>query len=758
MDMETDAMKGTRMDFHSVIMKMDNELHEEDIESIKFLCQGLVVSSKLKRVDTIPELVELLENARVVSKSDFFILADLLQYIRRIDILEAIDFDEREVFMHRRNSGSHINPFYVLLFQIAEDLSDEDVKKATFMYGKVPNSKKVSNGMDLFTIMCQHNAVSPENPRLLLSIFEKVERNDVVEHIRHYSVSQGESVLLDLEQQFVRSMQLRGQDVSGAFAPPVAALGKSSGPAPDDIDIPRGGSSRSTVPPSGFTSIASQPPSVSRMPDTSFNPVSNAQTSVQVIPFPGPLTSTSRPQVAPQPQAQNVGQNNVRNLTVGQDLLDSAVIPWKVLERLAQSIPKEYWPELCYQLGVHFVDTASNTQKDQVFVRNLALLKQWLELPETKNQDNVSVRMALVRALKRAGPELMAEKIAIELNIDIKIAVHVSMPASRQESAYDYNETASQASAAPESLNHMVNQSQPGDRGDIQVAPVTTQLQHLSLAGASPIPHYHMDRIPRGHCLIINNRDFYKDERNPAAKLMISREGTDVDRDKLKNTFLDLNFHVTCYDNLTDSQMLQVITRVSVQDHTAYDCFVCCILTHGVLGALYGINGVTVPIKDLTGPLRAQVCPTLAGKPKLFFMQACQGKEKQPGFDIQMDGVPEEDLQTDSPGQLIPNEADFLLGYATVPGFVSYRSKTRGSWYITKLTEMLRKYAFDHDILDILTLVNYEVGKGDANMEEGTFKQSPAPMYSLRKKLIFSPPPDLNGVNLSLRAVMEPQL
>ena len=45
------------------------------------------------------------------------------------------------------------------------------------------------------------------------------------------------------------------------------------------------------------------------------------------------------------------------------------------------------------------------------------------------------------------------------------------------------------------------------------------------------------------------------------------------------------------------------------------------------------------------------------------------------------------------PPETIPNEADFLLGYATIPGFVSYRSRSMGSWYITKLCEMLDKYA-----------------------------------------------------------------
>ena len=58
---------------------------------------------------------------------------------------------------------------------------------------------------------------------------------------------------------------------------------------------------------------------------------------------------------------------------------------------------------------------------------------------------------------------------------------------------------------------------------------------------------------------------------------------------------------------------------------------------------------------------------------------------------MQMDS----DMVADGPSELIPNESDFLLGYATVPGFVSYRSKTRGSWYITKLTECLNKYAYE---------------------------------------------------------------
>ena len=75
---------------------------------------------------------------------------------------------------------------------------------------------------------------------------------------------------------------------------------------------------------------------------------------------------------------------------------------------------------------------------------------------------------------------------------------------------------------------------------------------------------------------------------------------------------------------------LMVQTALNI-DHTNYDCFVCCILSHGTTGHIYGADGNLVNISDLTGPLKSVVCPTLAGKPKLFFIQACQGREKQPG-------------------------------------------------------------------------------------------------------------------------------
>ena len=501
-ELSVDAVALRRLTLQKAVMVLDNELYEDDIESLKFLCQGLIINGKLENVDSLHEVASLLKKASLLHENDYFLLADMLQYVQRIDVLEHIGYKQNEVLVTRQQRGSAIEPLYVLLFQLAEELAMEDVKKATFLYGKVPKSKKVSSGLDLFTLMLRHQSISPEKMDPLTEIFESIERQDLIERVKRYEETDGQSVLGDLESRF-----------DAAEAASSAAASSASA---------------------------------------------------------------------------------------------------RMTEMTGQVIAKR---------------------------------------------------------------------------------------------------------AVSESRSYF--QGAQGNREG---------------AVPSPLRFYSMKSDPRGYCVIINNRNFYRDPANRDPKHLFDRDGTDVDRDKLRDTFTHLHFSVRCYDNLTDLRMIRLMQNFASQDHTRLDCFVCCILTHGVQGALYGVNGVTVPVRDLTSPFRSQACPGLAGKPKLFFMQACQGREEQP-VNIQTDGE-----EIDSPSELIPNESDYLLGYATAPGFVSYRSKTLGSWYVTRLTELLVKHARDHDILDILTLVNFEVGQGDASIEGVRFKQSPAPMYTLRKKLIFSRP------------------
>lgn len=62
-----------------------------------------------------------------------------------------------------------------------------------------------------------------------------------------------------------------------------------------------------------------------------------------------------------------------------------------------------------------------------------------------------------------------------------------------------------------------------------------------------------------------------------------------------------------------------------------------------------------------------------------------------------------------SPKEMIPNEADYLLGYATVPGYVSFRSRNHGSWYIRKLVEFIEKLADRYLIYIIIYIIIYVI-------------------------------------------------
>ena len=95
--------------------------------------------------------------------------------------------------------------------------------------------------------------------------------------------------------------------------------------------------------------------------------------------------------------------------------------------------------------------------------------------------------------------------------------------------------------------------------------------------------------------------------------------------------FEGLKFTVQCHNDVSAADMTRLIHDMARLDHSDYDCFACCILTHGRLGEVFGSDGVSVEIRDLTAALKPSSCPSLAGKPKLFFMQACQGKKTQVG-------------------------------------------------------------------------------------------------------------------------------
>ncbi|NWX23760.1 CASP8 protein, partial [Aegotheles bennettii] len=277
--------------------------------------------------------------------------------------------------------------------------------------------------------------------------------------------------------------------------------------------------------------------------------------------------------------------------------------------------------------------------------------------------------------------------------------------------------------------------------------PLARAQKHLEECGSftnglsfQQLEAYKMTSRPRGVCLILNNHNFAKArETVPELKNMRDRNGTDVDAEALRRVFSKLHFEIAEYRDLTAEQIRKTVNIYQCEDHKDKDCFVCCVLSHGKKGIIYGVDGQEVPIQELTTSFTGQKCRSLAGKPKVFFVQACQGDACQKGVVVETDsGEQDYSVETDARFQLdcIPAEADFLLGMATLQDYVSYRSPRQGTWYIQALCQHLENSCpRGEDILTILTAVNQEVSR--KSCKPNAEKQMPQPSFTLRKKLIF---------------------
>nr|XP_046218955.1 caspase-8-like [Oncorhynchus gorbuscha] len=257
---------------------------------------------------------------------------------------------------------------------------------------------------------------------------------------------------------------------------------------------------------------------------------------------------------------------------------------------------------------------------------------------------------------------------------------------------------------------------------------------------------YSMTGKKRGFCLIINNCDF----RN-SPLLLKERAGTHIDKKSLVSVFKWLGFETQTEPDCSREKILSLLTELRNRDHSQMDCLVCCVLSHGLEGGVYGVDGLEVSVRELTEPFSGLECSSLRDKPKLFFIQACQGNKDQKQVFIQSDGpapssTTSSSICTDAVvhRDSIPTDADFLLGMATVPHFASFRDKRQGTWFIQSLCQnLINLVPSGYDLLSILTKVNDDVSR----KTNGIKKQMPQPAYSLRKRVVFpipkEPPPRL---------------
>jgi caspase 7 len=173
-------------------------------------------------------------------------------------------------------------------------------------------------------------------------------------------------------------------------------------------------------------------------------------------------------------------------------------------------------------------------------------------------------------------------------------------------------------------------------------------------------------------------------------------------------------------------------------------------MSHGTeKGKIYA-SDYEFDVSEIWSPFVGVNCPSLIGKPKLFFIQACRGSLADSGVFMtskikQKEGPEDLKEKSDSIDAevereevfVIPNLADLLVMYSTSEGHVSFRNPDSGSWFIQSLCEELRENNHE-ELMLILTGVLRRVAFGyqsnvPSNTDYDAGKQMPVFMSMLTK-------------------------
>lgn len=211
-------------------------------------------------------------------------------------------------------------------------------------------------------------------------------------------------------------------------------------------------------------------------------------------------------------------------------------------------------------------------------------------------------------------------------------------------------------------------------------------------------------------------------------------------------------------------------------DHTDNDCLMIVVLSHGELVPLRDRKRkqfTTILSHDLFSYLHAtdnkypfqmifeqftdERCPTLKDKPRIFLIAACQGDGTDDGFVVHEPVISynskKRTIETDiSPfvsakymdfekvkldrSRTLPQK-DFIVMYSSMSGFYSYRDTVTGTWFIEALCDVLDNRTENHDLYNMLTLINLKVANDYESKDTGALKQIPCIVTMLTKLIFF---------------------
>ena len=226
--------------------------------------------------------------------------------------------------------------------------------------------------------------------------------------------------------------------------------------------------------------------------------------------------------------------------------------------------------------------------------------------------------------------------------------------------------------------------------------PIRPSFGHVHPQSGEVESNYDMSSSPHGIALIINNEESSKGK---------DRQSQRIDEMNLIQTFRYLGYIVEVHRDRSASQIRDIFDEVSTRDHSKYDSFISCLLSHGEDGMIYGSDGDKVDIADIAKKLDGESCKLLHNKPKMFFVQVCREGRR---------------IASDSPKPRfminpvkILNATDFFVGFAT-PCYLEHSSR-----YVSELCRALCTHATYTELHDMVQGVHGKIRMVSAGITTG---------------------------------------
>ncbi|XP_031223446.1 CASP8 and FADD-like apoptosis regulator isoform X1 [Mastomys coucha] len=260
----------------------------------------------------------------------------------------------------------------------------------------------------------------------------------------------------------------------------------------------------------------------------------------------------------------------------------------------------------------------------------------------------------------------------------------------------------------------------------IQRKPVKTSIQE---SGAFLPPHIHeesyrMQSKPLGICLII--------------------DCVGHDAEYLQETFTSLGYRVCSFLFPGSRDIAKIVHKFAcMPQHQDYDSFVCVLVSLGGSQSMMGVDQVHsgFSLDCVKKMFTGDTCPSLRGKPKLFFIQNYESLGSQlEDSSLEVDGpaIKNVDSKPLQPRQCTTHpEADLFWSLCTADVSHLQKPSSSSSLYLQKLSQQLKRDR-KRPLVDLHVELMDKVYEWNSRVSSKE-KYNLSLQHTLRKKLILSP-------------------